>query len=96
MRPAARKRKPRRQASAGANLRVRAAILEAVENQLSADDPPEVRLTLKRLVEKGSSERAARLYIGVALLFEMNEILRTKEPFNEERYVASLKRLPQF
>lgn len=45
-------------------------------------------------MDSGLSEREARLYIGMALLLEMNEILRTKAPFNHERYVASLDRLP--
>ena len=94
MAPAARGGKPRRKPSAEPSPYLQAAILEAVENQLRDDNPPEVRLTLKRLVDCGSSEREARLYIGMALLFEMNDILRTKAPFNQERYVGSLNRLP--
>jgi hypothetical protein len=95
MRPASRSRKPRRQPRAEANPHVQTAILEAVQNQLCDESFPEVQVTLQRLLDSGLSEREARLYIGMALLFEMNEILRTKAPFNRARYVASLNRLPQ-
>ena len=88
----ARRRQPR--GTTGSNPAVQAAMLEAVENQLQADEPAEVRLTLRRLVDSGMSDRQARLYIAMALLFEMNEVLRTQAPFDEGRYVASLKRLP--
>ena len=83
-----RARKARRQPKTKAKPYVQAAVLEAVENQLRDDDPPEVRLTLKRLVDSGLSDREARLYIGIALLFEMNDVLRTNAPFDRERYVG--------
>jgi hypothetical protein len=94
MRPAARSRKSRRQPRAKPNPYLQSAILEAVENQIQDDDLPEVRLTLERLQSGGMSAHEARLYIGMALLFEMNDVLRTKAPFNRERYRASLDRLP--
>jgi hypothetical protein len=95
MRPTARRGKQRRKSSGEANPYVQAAILEAVENQLRDDDLPEVRLTLERLVDGGLSDREARLYIGMALLFEMNDALQTKTPFNRERYAMNLDRLPR-
>jgi hypothetical protein len=94
MRAAGRTRKSRRQPGRRSNPVVRAAILEAVENQLRDDDPPEVQFTLKRLVDSGLSDHSARLYIGMALLFEMHEVTRTNTPFDHDRYVAYLNRLP--
>ena len=94
MRTKARGRKVRRGPRSEANPSLQAAILEAVENQLADENLPEVRQTLNRLIEEGFSERKARLYIGTALLFEVNDVLRTMAPFNRQRYVETLNRLP--
>ena len=91
-----RRRKSHPRTTTRGNLAVQAAILEAVDGQLRENSPPEVRLTLKRLVDSGMSDEMARLSIGMVLLFEMNDVLRTNAPFDEDRYVASLKRLPRF
>jgi hypothetical protein len=92
-------RTPRRRRTArtreGANPAVRDAVLEIIDNQLRDNDPPEVRQTLDRLIAGGFTEARARLYMGAAVLFEMNEVLRTRAPYQKDRYVAILKRLPE-
>jgi len=76
------------------NLRLQKAILEAVENQIRADDPPETKQTFDRLLREGYSEDDAMKLIGRAVATEIYEVLKNKTPFDEERYVKALKELP--
>ena len=78
-----------------ANPLLKATILEVVDNQLRANDPPETRLTLKRLIEEGHSEAEAKDLIGCVVVSEMFDILKNMEEFNLERYRAALEKLPQ-
>ena len=77
-----------------ARQRVLAAALEAVENQLRADDPPETGETFDRLMEEGHSDAEAKRLIAAVVLTELVDILRTNTPFNRARFVESLDRLP--
>ncbi len=70
-------------------------IIEAVENQIRDNDPPETRITLDRLMSLGESRNNAMRYIGAVMAQEMFEILRSKKPYNEDRYIANLKNLPE-
>ena len=76
------------------NLRLRATLLEVVDNQLRDNDPPETRTTLDRLVASGLPEAEAKLHIARAVLTEMNTMLRDREHYSVERYVRNLDRLP--
>ena len=77
------------------NPHLRAAFLEIVNNQLKANDPPETRETLNRLVAQGISEDDAKRYIAQAVGVETFDILKHKRPFNLQRYVKNLARLPE-
>jgi len=70
-------------------------VIEAVENQIRDNDPPETRITLDRLMSLGESRNNAMRYIGAVMAQEMFEILRSKKPYNEDRYIANLKNLPE-
>jgi uncharacterized protein with ATP-grasp and redox domains len=70
-------------------------IVEAIENQIRDNDPPETRITLDRLMSLGESRNNAMRYIGSVFAQEVYEILRNKEPYNEERYLANLRNLPE-
>lgn len=72
---------------------VRRAILGAVENQLTADDPPETRQTLERLIAAGYSRQQAMKMIGGALTEEMWEMLHDQKEHDPARYKARLDRL---
>ncbi len=69
--------------------------MEVVENQLETNEPPETRLTLKRLIEQEISEEDAKLLIAQAVTVEIYKILKNKEEFDSERFVKNLKRLPK-
>ena len=69
-------------------------IIEIIENQLKENEPPEVKRTLKRLMNTGESRENAMRFIATALSVELFCVLKHKEPFNEKRYNKNLKELP--
>ncbi len=59
-------------------------------------------MTLKRLkviglflVREGRSEDDAKSLIGSVIAVEIYEVLKRREPFNPERFVQALNRLPE-
>ena len=78
-----------------ANSKFIAAILEVVDNQLRDLNPPEVKETYDRLIRTGVSDEEARRLIAVVLSTEMFQILKEKKVYNQERYIASLRKLPK-
>jgi len=77
------------------NPRVRAALLEVVETQLRDGTPPETRTTLDRLIAAGYTRERATELIACVVLVEANDVLKTRRPFHETRYVNALRALPQ-
>lgn len=77
------------------NPRLRAAFLEAVENQLRDNEPPETRQTFERLLREGHSEAEAKDLLGAAIAAETYYILKKSEPFDHDRYVTMLNNLPK-
>lgn len=78
-----------------ASPKLRAAILEVVENQLRDGTPPETRQTLQRLISQGYSAQEAKRLIGVVVAGEIFDILKQGKPFDQARFVGALRRLPQ-
>jgi hypothetical protein len=76
------------------NPRLQWAILEVVDNQLKANDPPETRETLDRLMAEGQTREDARKLIGQVVTHELFLLMKRKEMFNHERFVRNLRRLP--
>ncbi len=74
---------------------LKAAIGEVVENQLRDGNPPETRQTYARLLAAGYSDKEARQLIGYVVMSEIFEVLKNNEPYNQNRYVTALKRLPK-
>ena len=71
------------------------AIVEAIENQISEDNPPETKTTLVRLIALGESRENAIRYIASAFSVEIFDALKNKNVFNEKRYISNLKALPE-
>lgn len=71
------------------------AILSVVNNQLKDNNPPETKQTYERLLKEGHSESEAKRLIGCVVAAEIFDILKKKEPFNQQRFVAALDRLPK-
>ena len=66
-----------------------------LEAQIAADDPPETRLTLARLLRVGIPEDEAWRWLSAVLLQEMALIVRDKRLFDREGYIAALHGLPE-
>jgi len=77
------------------NLYLKSAILEVIDNQLQANDPPETRQTFDRLISEKYSEEEAKELIGCVVTSEIFDVLEKKEPFNPERFAKALNELPK-
>lgn len=74
---------------------LRQQFLATVENQLRDGDPPETALTLLRLKEAGYDEQQAKDMISACVAAEMFSVMESNKPFNQQRYVNCLARLPK-
>lgn len=77
------------------NKYLKYAILEVVENQLDANDPPETRRTLVRLMSEGYSEEDAKNLIGCVVTSEIFDVMKNQKHFDLERFVKALNDLPK-
>ncbi len=77
------------------NPHLKPSILEVVDNQLQANDPPETRQTFNRLISEGYSEVEAKRLIGCVVSSEIFDVLKKQEPFNLERFAKALNELPK-
>ena len=71
------------------------AILEVVENQLSAGNPPETKKTFERLLKEGIDEQEAKRLIACVVAAEVFDVLKEQQPYNHERFVKALNQLPE-
>ncbi len=76
------------------NPRLRKAIFQIVRNQLRANDPPETKQTLDRLIADGHSKDGAMELIACVIANEIFELTSRGEPYDNDRYVNSLHALP--
>ncbi len=77
------------------NPMLKKTILQVVNNQLNANNPPETRQTFERLLSEGYSEKESKELIACVLLSEMHDMLKAEEKFNHQRFVDALNRLPE-
>ncbi len=69
-------------------------LIAAVEQQLTSPQTPYVAKAFARLLKLGLDEAEAKSQIALCLGEEMDNILRTRKPFDEKAYRASLDTLP--
>lgn len=69
--------------------------LEVVEKQLQANTPKETQETLIRLKGLGHSDLEAKSLIAQCVAAEMYEVMKSNEPYNEQRYIQTLNQLPE-
>jgi hypothetical protein len=77
------------------NPMLTAAILEAVNSQLTGNEPPEVCETHQRLIKAGYADEEAKKLMGAALSVEIYEMLKEKKAYNPGRYIKNLVQLPK-
>lgn len=76
-----------------ANLRLKKTILEIVNNQLKANDPPCTKDVYEKLQNAGYSKSEAKDKIGAVVLTEIYDIMKMGKPFDEEKYKKSLEEM---
>jgi hypothetical protein len=74
---------------------IREQIFEIIKSQIESNTPPETKQTLKRLIDSGYSDQDARMLIGQCVGVELFSVLKLEKPFNNDRYVSNLKKLPE-
>ncbi|AJQ26577.1 hypothetical protein JBW_01225 [Pelosinus fermentans JBW45] len=76
-----------------ANENLKKTILQVVDNQLRENNPPITKITFERLQQSGYTTQQAKEKIAAILLEEMYDVLKTGQPYNEERYSNKLLKL---
>jgi hypothetical protein len=71
------------------------AILQVVDNQIRDGNPPAAKETFDRLVGEGIARDEARRLIGCVVASEIFDILKHLQPYDENRYVKALRKLPE-
>lgn len=69
------------------------ALVGAAQEQVSANDPPEARMTFKRLQQEGYARKDALQLIASALAEEMHRMVKEDVPYDRERYARHLDEL---
>lgn len=75
--------------------RVRDSIMAAVNEQLTNNDPLEVKQTLDRLISEGWSKKDAKSLIAQCLIVEIFDLGKYGRPYQHERYIKNLNNLPE-
>ncbi len=70
------------------------AVFEAINNQIQNDDPPQTKQTYDRLMKAIKNHDEVMKYIGVVMMAEILDILKSRKPFNKKRYIGRLNKLP--
>jgi hypothetical protein len=76
-----------------ANKYLKDTIMNVVDNQLNANDPPITRETFDRLLAAGYTKQQAKEKIGTVIVSEIFDVLKLNKPYDEARYTAGLKAL---
>ena len=70
------------------------AVFEAINNQIQGQNPPETKQTYDRLMKEIKNHDEVMKYIGVVMMAEILDILKSKKSFNKKRYIERLNKLP--
>jgi hypothetical protein len=76
------------------NEKVKALLLQILNNQLKDNNPPITGATLNRLKEEGYSEADAKELMLDIVWAEIFTIMEQGEPFNLKRYENAMNQLP--
>lgn len=71
------------------------ALVEAIENQVEADDPPAARATLNKLTLVGYAREESLHLMALVLAQAIRTMLRDDRPFDRAWYEQSLRALPE-
>ena len=68
---------------------------KVVRNQIRQNDPPETKQTYDRLIKEGFPKDEVMRQLAVVVAAEIYDVMKNKEPFNQERYIKRLNDLPK-
>lgn len=75
--------------------RLKEQFFDVIEKQIKMKDLPEVNETYNRLLSEGRQKEEVLKMMACVLCAESFDILNQQKPFNKERYINRLKKLPQ-
>ena len=75
------------------NPRLKALLLEAVDNQIKGNDPPAARQTMERLKDCGYSEQKAKEMIAAVLVEFIYDAMKYGKKYDTESYAGRLGEL---
>jgi hypothetical protein len=70
------------------------AALEAINNQIKNNNPPETKQTYDRLMKIIKNHDEVMKYLGVVMMAEIFDVLKNKQPYDEKRFIERLNKLP--
>lgn len=70
-------------------------LIEAIENQIEADNPPAAKATFNKLTLAGYEREEILNLMAHVLAVEIDAILEEDRAFNTEWYEAALRALPE-
>ncbi len=70
-------------------------LIEAIENQIEADNPPAAKATLNKLTLVGYERDEILEMMAHVLAIEIDALLEQDRPFDTEWYEAALRALPE-
>ncbi len=76
------------------NPQLGAEMKKVVRNQIRQNDPPETKQTYDRLIKEGFPKDEVMRQLAVVVAAEIYDVTKNKEPFNQERYIERLNKLP--
>ena len=74
---------------------LKSTILQVVDNQINSVNPPETKETYDRLLNLGHSSEEAKRLIGLVVTAEIFDVMKNQQMFNKDKFVKSLKKLPE-
>lgn len=77
------------------NPQAKAALLQALEDQLRSPETPEVKAELDRLVASGVPKKEAKEMMATILSFYIVQLMQGTKPFDYAAYLAELRQLPE-
>ncbi len=67
---------------------------EVVRQQIRNNDPPETKQTYDRLIKLGLAKDEVMRMLAVVVAAEIFDVMKEEEPFDLERYISRLDKLP--
>lgn len=73
------------------NSYLKKTVLEVVDNQIAADNPPCTKAIYEKLLELGYTRMEAKENIAAILLTEIYDVLKSGKTYNDQRYQRNLE-----